>query len=63
MGAAVEYEVFDDAGKRDGRTFPYTLRGLLDALDYASILSMRAGPQVLMAGDRVIRRFEDGREC
>lgn len=56
------YEIVSVSGEKDDTTFPYTLRGLLDALGYAAALSMRAGPQLLMAGDRVIRRFEDGYE-
>jgi hypothetical protein len=39
-----------------------TLAQLLDATDEAAILSIQRGPQLLLAGVKVIRRFEDGRE-
>jgi hypothetical protein len=39
-----------------------TLAQLLDAMDEAAILSIQRGPQLLLAGVKVIRRFEDGRE-
>ena len=43
-------------------TFPRTLEGLVNALGRAAWLSLEGAPRRLMAGDRVIRRFEGGSE-
>jgi hypothetical protein len=46
--------------------YPYTLRGLTEALEEARFRSHSGAPQVLAVlgtgSTRVIRRFEDGRE-
>jgi hypothetical protein len=48
------------------KLYPYTLRGLVDALEEARFRSFAGPPQVVLAtgedGLRVIRRFERGRE-
>jgi hypothetical protein len=49
------------------RLFPYTLKGLTDALDEARFRSHHGPPQVVAvlgeeAGVRIIRRYADGRE-
>jgi hypothetical protein len=48
------------------RLYPYTLRGLTDALEEARFLSFAGAPQVVAvaadSGIRVIRKFEHGRE-
>jgi hypothetical protein len=43
-------------------TFPRTLEGLMDALGRAAWLSLEGAPRQVMAGNVVIRRFEDGME-
>ena len=43
-------------------TFPRTLQGLLAALERAKWLSWTGAPRQVVAGNRVIRRFEDGTE-
>ena len=68
----------DDAGARGAqgargarpgnvdKLYPYTLRGLTDALEEARFRSFAGPPQVVMVmgegGMRVIRRYEQGRE-
>jgi hypothetical protein len=72
----------DDAGARGARgargdspstrpgnvdkLYPYTLRGLTDALEEARFRSFAGPPQVVVVmgegGMRVIRRYEQGRE-
>ena len=48
------------------KLYPYTLRGLTDALEEARFRSFAGPPQVVMAmgqsGMKVIRRYEHGRE-
>jgi hypothetical protein len=48
------------------KLYPYTLRGLTDALEDARFRSFAGPPQVVLvladAGMRVIRRYEHGRE-
>jgi hypothetical protein len=64
------YVVRDDAaGAAPGSVdmlFPYTLKGLTDALDEARFRSFAGPPQVVVAmsatGMKVIRRYENGRE-
>jgi len=69
------YVVRDDgAGRASGSTgpgsvdklYPYTLKGLTDALDEARFRSFAGPPQVVIAvnegSHRVIRRYEQGRE-
>jgi hypothetical protein len=64
------YVVRDDkAGGAPGnvdKLFPYTLKGLTDALDEARFRSHHGPPQVVAvheeAGVRIIRRFADGKE-
>jgi hypothetical protein len=64
------YVVRDDkAGGETGnvdRLFPYTLKGLTDALDEARFRSHHGPPQVVAVlgetGVRIIRKFADGRE-
>jgi hypothetical protein len=64
----------DDAGaQRETRRgtvdklFPYTLRGLTDALEEARFRSFAGPPQLVLvaaeAGLKVIRRFDHGREA
>jgi hypothetical protein len=70
-GAARGYLV-RDADKTDGKgakvdqLYPYTLRGLTEALEQARFRSHSGAPQVLAilgtGNSRVIRRFENGRE-
>jgi len=62
--------VVRDAGARPapGASYPYTLRGLEDALEHAAFRSAFSGEaqEVAVVGDgedRVIRRYEDGREA
>jgi hypothetical protein len=65
------YVVRDDgAGMQPGsldKLYPYTLKGLTDALEEARFRSFAGPPQVVLvmaeAGLRVIRRFEHGREA
>jgi hypothetical protein len=59
----------DSPGARPGNVdqlYPYTLRGLTDALEEARFRSFAGPPQVVMVmgegGMRVIRRYEQGRE-
>ena len=59
----------DDAGTTPGsvdKLFPYTLKGLTDALDEARFRSFAGPPQVVLVmsdtGMKVIRRYEHGRE-
>ena len=64
------YVVRDDgAGTQQAnvdKLYPYTLKGLTDALEEARFRSFSGPPQVVLAitetGARVIRRYEDGRE-
>ena len=64
------YVVRDDkAGENPGsvdKLFPYTLRGLTDALEEARFRSYNGPPQVVaVLGEetvRIIRRFADGQE-
>ena len=62
--------VVRDAGARPapGASYPYTLRGLEDALEHAAFRSAFWGQaqEVAVVGDgedRVIRRYEDGHEA
>jgi hypothetical protein len=65
------YVVRDDSpGAASGNVdvlYPYTLKGLVDALEEARLRSFAGPAQVVMAkgedGMRVIRRFEGGREA
>ena len=65
------YVVRDDSpGAASGSVdvlYPYTLKGLIDALEEARLRSFAGPAQVVMAkgddGLRVIRRFEGGREA
>lgn len=64
------YVVRDDTGGavpgNVDRLFPYTLRGLTEALDEARYRSYAGPPQVVTVvggrGSRVIRRYANGRE-
>ncbi|MGH3251499.1 MAG: hypothetical protein ACRDOI_35550 [Trebonia sp.] len=64
------YVVRDDGtGTAPGnvdRIYPYTLKGLTDALEEARFRSFGGPPQVVMVaaegGMKVIRRYEHGRE-
>jgi hypothetical protein len=53
-------------GAKVDQIYPYTLRGLTEALEEARFRSHSGSPQVLAVlgtgSTRVIRRFEDGRE-
>jgi hypothetical protein len=53
-------------GRKVDQIYPYTLRGLTEALEEARFRSHSGAPQVLAilgtGNTRVIRRFEDGRE-
>jgi hypothetical protein len=53
-------------GAKVDQIYPYTLRGLTEALEEARFRSHSGAPQVLAilgtGNSRVIRRFEDGRE-
>jgi hypothetical protein len=60
----------DDPGAPSGnvdKLYPYTLKGLVEALEEARFRSSGGPPQVVVAkgenGMRVIRRFERGREA
>jgi len=62
--------VVRDVGARPapGASYPYTLRGLEDALEHAAFRSAFSGQaqEVVVVGDgedRVIRRYEDGHEA
>jgi len=61
----------DTTGGKRGKVdqiYPYTLRGLTEALEEARFRSHSGAPQVLAilgaggGGNRIIRRFEGGRE-
>jgi hypothetical protein len=59
----------DDPGGPSGnvdKLYPYTLKGLVEALEEARFRSYAGPPQVVMTmtegGMRLIRRFEHGRE-
>jgi hypothetical protein len=64
------YVVRDDgAGPMPGnvdKLYPYTLKGLTDALEEARFRSFAGPPQVVMVaaegGMKIIRRYEHGRE-
>jgi hypothetical protein len=64
------YVVRDDgAGTTPGnvdKLYPYTLKGLTEALEEARFRSFAGPPQVVMvaaeSGMRIIRRYENGRE-
>lgn len=64
------YVVRDDAaGATAGnvdKLYPYTLKGLTDALEEARFRSFSGPPQVVLvmgeSGSKVIRRYEQGRE-
>src|ERR1700722_4660761 len=53
-------------GRKVDQIYPYTLRGLTEALEEARFRSHSGSPQVLAilgtGNTKVIRRFEDGRE-
>jgi hypothetical protein len=53
-------------GRKVDQIYPYTLRGLTEALEEARFRSHSGAPQVLAilgtGNTKVIRRFEDGRE-
>ena len=53
-------------GAKVDQIYPYTLRGLTEALEEARLRSHSGSPQVLAilgtGTTRVIRRFENGRE-
>lgn len=68
------YVVRDDGGGQPGgppgnvdKLYPYTLRGLTDALEEARFRSFAGPPQVVLVmgdgGMRVIRRYDRGREA
>ena len=64
------YVVRDDAGGTMAgnvdKLYPYTLKGLTDALEEARFRSFAGPPQVVVvmgeSGMKVIRRYEHGRE-
>jgi hypothetical protein len=68
--AGSAYVVRDDAaGTTPGsvdKLFPYSLKGLTDALDEARFRSSAGPPQVVLVmsdtGMKAIRRYENGRE-
>ena len=68
--ARAAYVVRDDSpGGPSGnvdKLYPYTLKGLVEALEEARFRSFAGPPQVVVVkgdeGKRVIRRFERGRE-
>lgn len=68
--AGAAYVVRDEGAKgKPGnvdKLYPYTLKGLTDALEEARYRSFAGPPQVVMtmteAGLRRIRRYENGRE-
>jgi hypothetical protein len=68
--ARAAYVVRDDSpGGPSGnvdKLYPYTLKGLVEALEEARFRSFSGPPQVVVAkgddGMRVIRRFERGKE-
>jgi hypothetical protein len=65
------YVVRDDSpGAPSGNVdmlYPYTLKGLVEALEEARLRSLAGPPQVVVvkgeAGLKVIRRYEHGREA
>ena len=68
--AAGAYVVRDDGAGAQGNVdqlFPYTLRGLTDALEEARFRSFAGPPQLVLvmaeAGLKIIRRYEHGREA
>jgi hypothetical protein len=69
--AGSAYVVRDDsAGTTSGnvdKLYPYTLKGLTDALEEARFRSFAGPPQVVLvkaeSGLKPIRRYEHGREC
>jgi hypothetical protein len=69
-GAGSAYVVRDDgAGSTTGnvdKLYPYTLKGLTDALEEARFRSYAGPPQVVLVkvetGLKPIRRYENGRE-
>ena len=68
--AGAAYVVRDDAGGTMAgnvdKLYPYTLKGLTDALEEARFRSFAGPPQVVVvmgeSGMKVIRRYEHGRE-
>ncbi len=59
----------EDAGRQSGnvdKLYPYTLKGLTDALEEARYRSYAGPPQVVLtmaeSGMKLIRRYEHGRE-
>ena len=63
------YVVRDDGAgtpRNVDKLYPYTLKGLTDALEEARFRSFAGPPQVVAvmgeSGTRVIRRYEGGRE-
>jgi hypothetical protein len=59
----------EDAGGQSGnvdKLYPYTLKGLTDALEEARYRSYAGPPQVVLTmgedGRKLIRRYEHGRE-
>ena len=63
------YVVRDDGAgtpRNVDKLYPYTLKGLTDALEEARFRSFAGPPQVVAvmgeSGSRVIRRYEHGRE-
>lgn len=63
------YVVRDDgagAPRNVDKLYPYTLKGLTDALEEARFRSFAGPPQVVAvmgeSGSKVIRRYEHGRE-
>jgi hypothetical protein len=71
-GAYVVREDTDDdtgaaAGGNVDKLYPYTLRGLTDALEEARFRSFAGPPQLVMVlgddGLRAIRRYSGGREA
>ena len=68
--AGAAYVVRDEGGRTTlgtvDKLYPYTLRGLTDALEEARFRSFAGPPQVVMvmgeSGMKVIRRYEHGRE-
>ena len=59
-------ETADGKGGKVDQLYPYTLRGLTEALEEARFRSHSGAPQVLavlgVGNTRIIRRFERGRE-
>src|SRR5579859_7674886 len=61
MEVVKEYRVVSEGDEPD-ETFPYTLRGIEEAISRAKFASMGSSPRKVMTGQRVIRRYENGRE-